>query len=86
MQNTVKFCRENGFVQTLCLEEESHIPFINEKSGIRKNFAERSAINAPIQGGAADMIKKAMNKIDTFIYENNLDTKMLIQVADEPHI
>ena len=82
MQNTVKFCRENGFVQTL-FGRRIYIPFINEKSGIRKNFAERSAINAPIQGGAADMIKKAMNKIDTFIYENNLDTKMLIQVHDE---
>ena len=82
MQNTVEFCRENGFVQTL-FGRRIYIPFINEKSGIRKNFAERSAINAPIQGGAADMIKKAMNKIDTFIYENKLETKMLIQVHDE---
>ena len=82
MQNTVEFCRENGFVQTL-FGRRIYIPFINEKSGIRKNFAERSAINAPIQGGAADMIKKAMNKIDTFIYESKLDTKMLIQVHDE---
>ena len=82
MQKTVEFCRENGFVQTL-FGRRIYIPFINEKSGIRKNFAERSAINAPIQGGAADMIKKAMNKIDTFIYENKLDTKMLIQVHDE---
>ena len=82
MKNTVQFCRERGFVQTL-FGRRIYIPFINEGSGIRKNFAERSAINAPIQGGAADMIKKAMNKIDNFIYQNKLDTKMLLQVHDE---
>ena len=82
MANTIEFCRENGFVETL-FGRRIHIPFINEKSVVRRNFAERSAINAPIQGGAADMIKKAMNKIDKFIEQNKFDTKMLLQVHDE---
>ena len=82
MANTIEFCRENGFVETL-FGRRIHIPFINDKLVVRRNFAERSAINAPIQGGAADMIKKAMNKIDKFIEQNKFDTKMLLQVHDE---
>ncbi len=82
MANTIEFCRENGFVETL-FGRRIHIPFINDKLVARRNFAERSAINAPIQGGAADMIKKAMNKIDKFIEQNKFDTKMLLQVHDE---
>ena len=82
MEETIIFCRDKGFVETL-FGRRIHIPFIREKSGVRKSFAERSAINAPIQGGAADMIKRAMVKVNNFIEENKLETKMLLQVHDE---
>tara|TARA_B100001093_G_C26150904_1_gene727391 strand:- start:232 stop:585 length:354 start_codon:yes stop_codon:yes gene_type:complete len=59
------------------------IPFINDKMAVRRNFGERSAINAPIQGGAADLIKKAMIKVSDFIFEKKLRTRMLLQVHDE---
>ena len=49
----------------------------------RKNFAERSAINAPIQGGAADLIKNAMYDIYIYLKKNELKTKLLLQVHDE---
>ena len=58
-------------------------PFINDKVANRRNFAERSAINAPIQGGAADLIKLAMPKIYNFLTKEKLMSKMLIQVHDE---
>ena len=60
-----------------------HIPFINDKIASRRNFAERSAINAPIQGGAADLIKIVMPKIYNYLQNKELKTKMLIQVHDE---
>ena len=56
---------------------------INDKVVSRRNFAERSAINAPIQGGAADLIKLAMPKIYEFLINEKLLSKMLIQVHDE---
>ena len=77
-----KFANENGFVKTLmggkCLVED-----INSKNAATRSFMERAAINAPIQGSAADIIKRAM-----IILSNNkklieLDTKMLLQVHDE---
>ena len=57
--------------------------YINDKVVTRKNFAERSAINAPIQGGAADMIKLAMPKVQKFLVDEKLRTKILLQVHDE---
>ncbi len=82
MKETVIFCRDKGYVVTP-FGRRIFIPFINDKMASRRNFAERSAINAPIQGGAADMIKIAMPKIFKFIQENNLRSKMLLQVHDE---
>ena len=82
MDETKKFASENGFVKTLlgrkCLVED-----INSKNAATRSFMERAAINAPIQGSAADIIKRAM-----IILSNNktlieLDTKMLLQVHDE---
>ena len=82
MRNTIENCRLNGFVSTL-FGRRIFIPFINDKVATRRNFAERSAINAPIQGGAADMIKLAMPRVNNFIVKNKLKTKVLLQVHDE---
>ncbi len=82
MKRTIQICRETGSVFTP-FGRRIFIPFINDKIATRRNFAERSAINAPIQGGAADMIKLAMPKVSKFLKENSLDTKMLLQVHDE---
>ena len=82
MSNTISKCRNDGFVITP-FGRRIFIPFINDKIASRRNFAERSAINAPIQGGAADMIKLVMPKIYQFLKEKKLESKMLIQVHDE---
>ena len=82
MQNTINECRSKGFVITP-FGRRIFIPFINDKVVTRRNFAERSAINAPIQGGAADMIKLAMPKVHRFLNRKNLKTKILLQVHDE---
>ncbi len=82
MSSTISECRENGFVKTP-FGRQIHIPFINDRQAGRRNFGERSAINAPIQGGAADMIKRAMIKVYEYIKTKKLKTKMLLQVHDE---
>ena len=82
MKNTIQSCKEKGFVCTP-FGRRIFIPFINDKIATRRNFAERSAINAPIQGGAADMIKMSMPNIQKFLKTNNLETKLLLQVHDE---
>ena len=82
MKRTIQECRSNGYVKTP-FGRRIFIPFINDKVVTRKNFAERSAINAPIQGGAADMIKLAMPKVHKFLTEEKLQTKILLQVHDE---
>ncbi len=82
MKNTINECRSNGFVTTP-FGRRIFIPFIKDSVATRRNFAERSAINAPIQGGAADMIKLAMPKVHKFLVDQNLKTKILLQVHDE---
>jgi len=82
MEKTVNDCRSKGFVVTP-FGRRIFIPFINDKVVNRRNFAERSAINAPIQGGAADLIKLTMPKIYEFLINQKLLSKMLIQVHDE---
>ena len=82
METTKEFARDNGFVKTLfgrkCFIDES----INRGPG-GKAFMERAAINAPIQGTAADIIKRAMIKIPKYFEKENLETKMIMQVHDE---
>ena len=63
--------------------KKCRITLINDKIVARRNFAERSAINAPIQGGAADMIKRSMIKVSNYLEKEELKTKMLLQVHDE---
>ena len=79
MNDTVAFAKENGFVQTL-FGRKIHTPEINAK-GPQAGFAKRAAINAPIQGTAADVIRRAMIRMPAAIA--GIDAKMLLQVHDE---
>ena len=63
MNNTIKFCRKNGYVNNIFVEEFT-LRGINDKNFSVRSFQERAAINAPIQGSAADIIRLAMIKID----------------------
>ena len=76
------FCKKNGFVKTL-FGRKCYIDGINNKNPNFRNFAIRAAINAPIQGSAADIIKKAMINIDKFLEEKKTKSKMILQVHDE---
>ncbi|MFH1846763.1 MAG: DNA polymerase I [Candidatus Omnitrophota bacterium] len=80
IENTIKSARKNGFVTTL-LNRRRYIPEINSSNQHLRNFAERTAVNTPVQGSAADLIKLAMIKCDNRY--NNTDIKMIIQVHDE---
>ena len=82
MDDTIKYCREHGYVKTL-MGRKRFIPDINSSNQTVVGFAERNAINAPIQGSAADMIKLAMINIHNRFSKMNIGTKMLLQVHDE---
>jgi DNA polymerase-1 len=83
MSNTIKFCRKNGYVTNI-FGRRIHLRGINDKNFSVRSFQERAAINAPIQGSAADIIRLAMIKIDKLIEEDkSLKTKMLLQIHDE---
>ncbi|WP_447970113.1 DNA polymerase I [Nitrospira sp. M1] len=84
MERTKQFCREHGYVQTL-FGRRCHVPGILDKSPAKRNFAERAAINAPIQGAAADVLKRAMIRVPPALKEHGLDSKayMLLTVHDE---
>ena len=82
MNDTILFCRKNGFVKTL-FERKCHFPNINDKNHSIKTFQERACINAPIQGTAADILRLAMIKIDKKITDKEIDANLLIQVHDE---
>jgi DNA polymerase-1 len=82
MDKTKAFCRANGFVQTP-FGRKVFLNGINDKNPARRSFSERAAINAPLQGGAADIIKKAMIKLPPALSKAGLKTRMLLQVHDE---
>ena len=83
MEDTRQKATETGYVETL-FGRRLYLPDINAKNGIRKKAAERAAINAPMQGTAADIIKKAMLDVDAWIQEqNDPRIKMTMQVHDE---
>ncbi|TDQ09659.1 DNA polymerase I [Pedobacter metabolipauper] len=82
MTDTMNFARENGFVETI-LGRRRYLRDINSANQTVRGFAERNAINAPIQGSAADMIKVAMINIHKDIQDQNLQSKMTMQVHDE---
>ena len=82
MEETVEFCKANGYVTTL-ENRFRYIPEINSKIYMQREFAKRMAMNAPIQGSAADVMKIAMIKVDNALEANNLKSKILVQVHDE---
>ena len=82
MQETLKFCRKHGYVKTM-FERKCHFSNINDKNHTLKSFQERAAINAPIQGAAADIIRYAMINIDKKILEKKIKSKLLVQIHDE---
>ena len=82
MDDTINFCREHGYVQTL-MGRKRWLKDINSANFTVRSFAERNAINSPIQGTAADMIKLAMVKIHTEFKKRGLKSKMVLQVHDE---
>lgn len=82
MAKTKAFAKENGFVLTQ-MGRPIYMPGIHSKNGAERAFAERQAINAPIQGTAADIMKMAMTEVDRIIREKNLPARLLLQVHDE---
>ncbi len=82
MEDTVAFARENGYVQTM-MGRKRELRDINSKNGLIRSNSERVAINTPVQGTAADMIKLAMIKVQEQLLKKKLKTKMILQVHDE---
>lgn len=82
MDNSISAAREAGYVQTVC-GRKRFLPDINSRNAIVRGYAERNAINAPIQGSAADIIKIAMINIYQRFNEEQLKAKMILQVHDE---
>lgn len=82
MQEQVDFARDHGYVQTV-LGRRRYLKDINSQNAVVRGAAERNAVNAPIQGSAADIIKLAMINIHRKLKEGNYKTKMLLQVHDE---
>jgi len=82
MSDTMNFARENGFVETI-LGRRRYLRDINSANQTVRGFAERNAINAPIQGSAADMIKVAMINIHKDMKARGMKSKMTMQVHDE---
>ena len=81
--NQIKdFAKNNGYVETI-YGRKLYLPEISSKNVQRRKYAERTAINAPVQGSAADIIKIAMIQIDQWLSNNKSDIKMIMQVHDE---
>ena len=82
MERVKKFARAHGYVETL-FGRRIHVPGVSASNPSRRAYAERAAINAPMQGSAADIIRRAMVRMPGALREANLDTLMLLQVHDE---
>ena len=82
MEQTKIFAREKGYVETI-KGRRRYLKDINSSNAIVRGFAERNAINAPIQGSSADMIKVAMINVQKRMLEKNMQSKMILQVHDE---
>ena len=80
--NQIEFARSNGYVKTL-LGRKRYLNDINSRNAIIRSSAERNAINSPVQGTAADIIKLAMIKIDNELEKLKLKSKLILQVHDE---
>ncbi|GGF22403.1 DNA polymerase I [Aliidongia dinghuensis] len=82
MDETKAFCREHGYVKTI-FGRKCHLPGIKDSNPARRAFSERAAINAPLQGAAADIIKRAMIRLPARLAAEGLKARMLLQVHDE---
>ena len=82
MDSLVEGCEKNGYVTTLC-NRRREIPEIRDKNHMIREFGKRAAMNAPIQGSAADLIKLAMIHIDKMMKDKKVKSKMILQVHDE---
>jgi len=82
MSKTIEFAKENGYVETIT-GRRRYLRDINSSNAMIRSAAERTAINTPIQGTAADMIKLAMTRVQVALDEGEFDTKMILQVHDE---
>lgn len=82
MDDIVKFARENGYVETI-MHRRRYLPDIHAKNFSQRNFAQRTAMNTPIQGSAADIIKVAMINMQKKLKQENLQANLLLQVHDE---
>ncbi|WP_133010943.1 DNA polymerase I [Marinomonas flavescens] len=82
MENTREGAKEKGFVETI-YGRRLYLPDIRAKNAMMRQAAERTAINAPMQGSAADIIKRAMIKMHDWLADTDLDVKMILQVHDE---
>jgi DNA polymerase-1 len=81
-QETIEFARKNGYIETI-LGRRRYLADINSANAVVRGFAERNAINAPIQGSAADIIKVAMVNLDREMKRRKLQSRMILQVHDE---
>ena len=82
MDATRSLAREQGYVETV-FGRRLYLPEINSRSVHRRQYAERTAINAPMQGTAADIIKRAMLRVDKWLLQSGIDVRMIMQVHDE---
>ena len=82
MDEIVKECEKNGYVTTIC-GRRREIPEIHSNQHMMREFGKRAAMNAPIQGSSADLIKIAMIRIDQMMKDRNVQSKMILQVHDE---
>jgi len=83
MNQTIKFCRKSGYVNNI-FGRRTHLTGINDKNYNVRNFQERAAINAPIQGSASEIMRLAMIRLnEKFSEYSNKNTKILLQIHDE---
>lgn len=82
MNDTIAFCEANGYVKTM-FGRRRYIPEISDKNYMMREFGKRAAMNAPIQGSAADLIKLAMIEIDKRMRREQVRSRMILQIHDE---
>ena len=80
MENTQEFARKNGYVETI-YGRRCYIPSINDKNPMIRAGAERQAINAPLQGAAADIIKRSMKNFPEILIKEIIDAKLIFECA-----
>ena len=82
MDKSIEVARQQGYIETI-FKRKRYLPDINSRNAVVRGYAERNAINAPIQGSAADIIKVAMIRIYERFKKEGIKSKMILQVHDE---